>query len=332
MKLARREFLLLTASAATLPAVSAIARAQTVPPSNTGARLITLGTRSGPIPTVRRAQSSNLLIVNGALYVVDAGDGITRRLVRAKITMRDIGTIFITHPHSDHTSGLAALLQAQYDAFRTMPVNIYGPPGTEAIIKALVQYLDVDGEVRMSDGTRTIMPSKVFSGHDKGDGLVFQDGNIKVTAVENTHFHFTPGSPGYGKYKSYAYRFDTADRSIVFTGDTGPSDAVAKLAKGADLLVSEVNSVEEWKQQQIKNGRWQAMTATAREGSLRHMVEEHLSPDQVGARAASAGVKAVVLTHLPNTNDPQDGYARFADEVKRRFSGQVFVAKDLMEF
>jgi len=77
--------------------------------------------------------------------------------------------------------------------------------------------------------------------------LVFQDSNLKVTAVENTHFHFPPGSPGYGKYKSCAYRFDAADRSAVFTGDTGPSDAIAELARGADLLVSEAtNPVDSW--------------------------------------------------------------------------------------
>jgi len=335
MMLPRRTLLHLAASAAVLPAVPRIAGAQPsseVAVSKKGTRLITLGTRSGPNPTVGRAQSSNLLIVNGLLYVVDAGDGITRRLTRAGIVMRDIDTMFITHPHSDHTGGLPALLQVQYDSIRTKPVNIYGPPGTEAIVNALVQYLDVDAEVRISDGTRTLMPSKIFSGHDLGSGTIFQDANIKVTAVENSHFNFRPGSPGYGKYKSYAYRFDTSDRSIVFTGDTGPSDAISTLAKGADMLVSEVNSVEEFKEQQIRIGRWQAMTPAQQAGSLRHMVEEHVSPEQVGLMAARAGVKTVVLTHLPATGNPKDEYARFEEQVRKHFSGQVLIAKDLMEF
>ena len=42
---------------------------------------------------------------------------------------------------------------------------------------------------------------------------------------ENSHFHFQSNDPAYGKYKSYSYRFDTPDRVIFFTGDTGPSDA-----------------------------------------------------------------------------------------------------------
>jgi ribonuclease BN (tRNA processing enzyme) len=209
-------------------------------PQKSGTRLITLGTRAGPNPTVWRAQSSNLLMVNGIPYVIDAGDGVTRRLTRLGTNFRTIGNIFITHPHSDHTSGLGALMSDIYDANRTSPVDIYGPPGTLASVQALLDYLAVNSEIRISDWTKVIPADKLFSGHDTGAGTIFQDANLKVTAVENTHFHFQPGSPGYGKYKSYAYRFDAPDRSVVFTGDTGPSDAVATLAKGADLLVSEV--------------------------------------------------------------------------------------------
>jgi hypothetical protein len=53
-----------------------------------GTRLITLGTRAGPTPSIGSAQSSNLLIVNGAQYVIDAGDGVTRRLTRLATNFR----------------------------------------------------------------------------------------------------------------------------------------------------------------------------------------------------------------------------------------------------
>jgi ribonuclease BN (tRNA processing enzyme) len=212
-------------------------------------------------------------------------------------------------------------------------VTVYGPPGTEAIVRGILPFLDVNAEVRISDGTRTIMSSKMFIGHDKQPGVIFQDSNLKVTAAENSHFHFEPSSPGYGKYKSYALRFDTADRTIVFTGDTGPSEAISMLAKGADLLVSEVAApLEEFKQRQIAIGRWQSMTPAQQEASIRHQIEEHISPEQVGEMAARAGVKTVVLTHLPATADPKDEYARFGELVRKHFSGQVLIAKDLLEF
>ena len=301
-------------------------------PSKAGARFITLGTRAGPQPSVGRAQSSNVLIVNGALYVVDAGDGVTRRLTKAGIAIRDIDNIFITHPHSDHTSGLGALLTAEYDLNRTKPVNIYGPPGTQAIFQGLLAYLTVNAEIRISEATRTVQPAQMFFGHDMGTGTIFQDGNIKVTAAENTHFNFPPGSPAFGKYKSYSYRFETPDRVIVFTGDTGMSDALVELTKGADTLVSEVNSVEELQEQRIKTGQWQRLTPTEQVAFLRHIRQEHVTPDEVGTMAARAGVKTVVLTHLPATLDPKDDYKRYGEQVKKQFSGQVLIAKDLMEF
>jgi ribonuclease BN (tRNA processing enzyme) len=98
------------------------------------------------------------------------------------------------------------------------------------------------------------------------------------------------------------------------------------------MLVSEVASVEEWKEQQIKSGRWQSMSPEQQAGSIRHQIEEHITPEEIGKMAASAGVKTVVLTHLPFTTDPKDDYKRFAEQVKKHFSGQVLIAKDLMEF
>ena len=91
----------------------------------------TLGTVAGPPPRPHRAQFSNLLIVNDTLYVVDAGDGVTRRIAKAGFNVRDVGTIFITHHHDDHTAGLGTLMSAAWDNQRTKPINVYGPPRTE---------------------------------------------------------------------------------------------------------------------------------------------------------------------------------------------------------
>ena len=204
----------------------------------TGTRLITLGTAAGPSTRPDRAQSSNLLTVNGTHYVVDAGDGVARRLAEAGTDLREIGTIFITHHHDDHTAGLGTLMSLAWDSQRTKPINVYGPPRTEELVKAAVQYFTISAEIRIADGGAAVPIAQLFLGHDVGTGVIYQDANVKVTAVENTHFAFHKG-PAAGKHKSYSYRFETPDRVIVFTGDTGPSDAVTELAKGADLLVTE---------------------------------------------------------------------------------------------
>jgi ribonuclease BN (tRNA processing enzyme) len=193
-------------------------------------RLVTIAAMREMTP---RAQFSNLLIVNGTLYVVDAGDGVARRIATAGFNVRDVGTVFITHHHDDHTAGLGTLMSVAWDNQRTKPINVYGPPRTEDLVKAAVQYFTISAEIRIADGGRTIPIEQLFFGHDVGPGMIYQDANMKVTAIENTHFAFHTG-PAAGKHKSYSYRFDTLDRVIVFTSDTGPFDALVELAKDAD--------------------------------------------------------------------------------------------------
>jgi len=295
-----------------------------------GTVLITLGTAGGPLPRRERAQSSNLLVVNGTPYLIDAGDGATRRIVQAGYDFRRVGKLFITHAHSDHTNGLATLLNSQWEYQRRESTDVYGS-GAEALVKGAIAYLTPNAEVRWTEGKRTKM-SEVFRGHDIAPGAIYQDANVRVIAVENTHFNFPPDSPGHGKYRSYSYRFETPGRVVVFSGDTGPSKALTELAKGADLLVTEVTSVEEVIEVQKRNGAWQAKTAAEREAWIRHMKDEHVTPEDVGRMASAAGVKTVVMTHLTPTVDPKDDYQRYADGAKKFFSGSILLAKDLMQF
>jgi ribonuclease BN (tRNA processing enzyme) len=312
---------------ATLPGPTS---AQTANDKPTGTQLFTLGTRGGPLPSKGRAQSSNLLVVNGTLYLIDAGDGATRRIVQAGHDFRKVGKIFITHPHSDHTAGLATLLVSAWEYQRREPIDIYGG-GVEALVKGAIAYLTPNAEIRWAEGKKASM-ADLFHGHDVGPGLVYQDANVKVTAVENTHFNFPPGSPPAGKYKSFSYRFETPGRVVVFTGDTGPSEALTELAKGADMLVTEVTAVEDVIDVFKRSGTWDVKTPDEQAGWIRHMKEEHVTPEDVGKMATKAGVKSVVLTHLSPTTDPEDDYKRYADGVKKVYSGPVAVAKDLSKF
>jgi len=304
------------------------AAAQT-PGANTGTTLITLGTAGGPLPRADRAQSSNLLIVNGTLYLIDAGGGVTGRVVQSGNNFRKVSKIFITHAHSDHTAGLATLLVSEWEQ-QAEPIDVYGS-GVGALVKGAIDYLMPNADIRWSEGKRRPMTDS-FRAHDVEPGVVYQDANVTVTAVENTHFHFQREDPAYGKYKSYSYRFETPSRVVFFTGDTGPSDAVVDLAKGADLYVTETTSPEEVVEMYKKNGTWQSKTQSEREGFLRHMHEEHVTPEDIGKMAAKAGVKAVVMTHLGPTIDPHDDYQRYVDAAKKYYSGPITLAKDLMKF
>src|SRR5262249_39964836 len=178
-----------------------------------GTTLITLGTAGGPMPRADRAQSSNLLVVNGTLYLIDAGDGVTRRIVQAGYDFRKVGKIFITHAHSDHDNGLATLLNSEWEYQRATPIDIYGG-GLEPLVKGAIAYLQPNADNRWSEGKKRSM-ADTFQAHDIAPGVIYQDANVKVSAVENTHFHFQQGDPAFGKYRAYSFRFETPDK-VVF--------------------------------------------------------------------------------------------------------------------
>ena len=292
--------------------------------------LIILGTAAGPTSTPGRAQTSHLLTVNGTYYVVDAGDGVARRMARAGADVRKVGIIFLTHHHDDHTAGLGTLMSLAWDAQRTEPINVYGPPRTKELVDATVRYCSISADIRIADGGRTVPMDKVFFGHDVGIGEVYKDDNIRVSAIENTHFSFHQGDAA-GRYKSYSYRFETPDRVITFTGDTGFSAAVTELAQDADILVTETSSCDERRNMMIKDGRWEVMSTAEQEGIMRQATMGHMDLKNIGTLATQAGVKKVVLSHLTERVESAD-YEPWAEEVRKHFSGQVVVAEDLMEF
>lgn len=309
---------------------SAGALAQPAAQGGTPTVWVTLGTAAGPAAHVERAQPANALIVNGTPYLIDAGNGVARQLAAAKIDFRTIRAVFITHHHNDHNADLGSIVTLiwQYTG-RTMPV--FGPPGTVEVATAAAAYFKRSNEIRMSEAPpHAVAP--IFDAHDAGcAGPVYQDANVTVTCVENTHFrNLLPGSVAYGRDKSYSYRFQTADRTIVFTGDTGVSDRVTALAHGADLLVSEVadpNGV-----QRIVRRFTNLTTDELRAAMVKHLLEEHLTPEQVGQMAQNAGVKAVVLTHLTPGDDGETDDSVYSAGVKAVFHGPVTVARDLMRF
>jgi ribonuclease BN (tRNA processing enzyme) len=290
-------------------------------------RLVILGTQGGPRITAERAEPANLLIVRGRPYLIDAGNGVVRQLALAHFQPADIHEIFITHNHDDHNADWGTLMGLAWTNGNTRPITVYGPPGTQSMLAGFLQYFAPNAAAHYMEGSH-VPPADTMRAKDiSGSGLVYEDANIQVTAVENCHYHFAKGTPGYGWQKSFAFRFQTPDRVVVFSGDTGPCGHVlAEFSKGADILVHEVidlGAIEK---------TLRATTAPERfERLMNHMKTEHSTPEQVGQTASEAGVKLVVLSHLVGGRDGADDSA-YIDGVKKSFSGPVVLARDLMEF
>ena len=172
-----------------------------------GTRLITLGTQGGPMLNSTRAQPANLLTVNGTQYLIDAGNGVARQLALAHVPIGGIGRIFITHNHDDHNADWGTLMGLEWSLGRTEPIEVYGPRGTESMLLAFEQYFATNVANRNFQKARSTPPAAVFVAHDiLKDGPVYEDANIKVTALENCHYHYVEGQPGQGWQKSYALR------------------------------------------------------------------------------------------------------------------------------
>ena len=315
-----------------LSAIAQTTRSDVAPAVST--RVITLGTQGGPVPG-RRAQPANAVVVGDRIYLVDAGNGVVRQLVLAHLDYRRVDHIFVTHNHDDHNADWGTLMGVQWSTGRTTPVHVYGPKGTESMLKGFLQYFEPNAQIRRAEVGRSNPPGDLFRAHEiTTGGLVYQDDLVRVKASEVCHYHFDPASPPEGgPHKSFAFRFETPDKVVVFSGDTGKCADFADFARGADLLIHEVVSlplISESLRKLIASQRGKVPPEVF-DNLMRHMTQDHTVPEDIGKLATAAGVKKVVLSHFVpgDASDPDDAYV---DGVKRYFSGPVVAAQDLMEF
>lgn len=298
---------------------------------------VTLGTQGGPIPTSTRSQPANAIVRgDGAITLVDVGDGAVEQLTRAGYDLRNVDTVFLSHLHFDHTAGMLGVLGLRYQARLQNPVRIYGPPGTRDFVAGLVASLKPFGEGGFGIvGEQFPDPALGVIVTELADGSEVTVGSMTVRAVQNTHYSFPAGSDLDKRFKSLSYRFNTPDRSIVFTGDTGPSEAVTALADRADLLVTEIIDVP--KTLDLIARLRPDQPEREKIDMEAHQRTQHIEPRAIGVMASKAGVKEVVLTHFA-PGDIAGGAITAAEEASYRkqigetYKGRVLFAKDLDKF
>jgi ribonuclease BN (tRNA processing enzyme) len=292
---------------------------------------ITLGTMGGPVSSPDRSQPANALVHEGRVYLVDAGSGVTQQLVRAGIALPTVRAVFLSHLHADHTGGLASVLALRNQTNVHERITVYGPPGTRELVAGIVASMQPAARVGYGiPGQPWKAPADTVNVIEINPEETLAVDGMKVSAVQNTHYDFAAGSIEDRNYKSLSLRFDLPRRSIVYTGDTGPSAAVERLAQGADLLVSEMIDLGGTMAVVARNSP--DMPPVAKQQLEQHLSTHHLSPDAVGQLARKAGVKALVITHFAaGTPDPERtrGYLM---TIKALFGGPVSLANDLDGF
>jgi ribonuclease BN (tRNA processing enzyme) len=307
------------------------------------AELLLLGTAGAPLPVAGRAGICSAVLVDGRVFLVDCGRGAPSGYVDAGLDFRALEAIFVTHLHVDHVGDLAGMILYPWGVRGGLPpLRVYGPsrpgalpqgdadfrrdttihpelpaPGVSDLVRdilvanayhlnvmpldahmpdpgGLVRAMDLAAPDWAPDGTQRPVP-------------VYRDDAVQVTAIAVMHGRAVP---------ALAYRFDTADGSVAFSGDTTVSDELIELARGADVLVHQVADLDYLRQHGFGAAEMARMAAL------------HTDVSEVGGVAERAGVRDLVLTHFLPAGPDAISAAGWVSRVSPGFSGQTIAGHD----
>jgi len=264
--------------------------------------IVFLGT-SGSAPTARRAPSALLVRRGGERLLFDCGEGTQRQLLQSSVGLVDLREIFLTHFHLDHWLGLPGMLKTFALRDRQLPLTVYGPPGLKDLFRELrrvigrlsypFELVEVRaGEVLERDDYRVLVVPVAHGGAAVGYALVEEPrpGRFDVDTADALGIPAGPERGALQRGESVTLpdgRVLTPDavlgparagRTIVYSGDTAPSEVLQALAEHADVLVHEATFTEE-------------------EG-IRAAETMHSTALQAAELARAAGVRLLALTHV----------------------------------
>ncbi len=275
-----------------------------------GSQIVLLGTGT-PIPDPMRAGPSVAILVNETPYLIDFGPGVVRRAAAAAesgvtaLAPQHLNTAFLTHLHSDHTTGYPDLIFTPWVAGRADALHMYGPVGTQAMTDHLLEAYKADITERLHGLEPANPRGYQVKVHEIAPGVVYQDANVTVEAFPVNH----------GSWSAYGYKFHTPDRTIVLSGDTAPTEGLVDHYRGCDVLIHEVYSAVGFA---ARPPAWQ-----------RYHSSVHTSSLELAQLASKAKPGLLILYHqLFWGQEEQD----LLFEVQEHYSGEVVSGKDLDVF
>jgi ribonuclease BN (tRNA processing enzyme) len=246
-----------------------------------------------PAADTRHGGISVAVVVNGQPYIIDCGPGFWRDSQAstpayggkiAGLEPKNLTRLFLTHLHFDHTEGLSEFMLAPWIYYREGPLQVYGPPGTEDMVRHLTEAYTKDIDLQMFGLEQLNATGYILKAKDVLAGEVYKDNNVRITAYQNHH-----GTWDY----TYAYRVvtskpdGTVDRTIVFSGDTSLFDGMEEVYAGADILFHEAYSFDP------KTNPYDAKAPV----SVSYMNAFHTSTEQLAGVLKKVNPKVTVLYH-----------------------------------
>jgi len=284
--------------------------------AQTDFKVTLLGTAS-PSPRADRFGPSTLVEAGDQKLLFDAGRGVPIRLRQLNVPLGKINVLFLTHYHSDHTSGipdvwLTGWLAGAY-ARRTSPFHVIGPVGAKALMSNLEKAYALDIKIRLED--EKLPPegiATVVEEFDK-DGSVYEKNGVKVIAFAVDH--------GLAIKPAVGYRIEYKDHSVTISGDTRYDQNVIKYGTGSDVLIHEVGSARP------------ELLATSI--PVQRIIAHHTTPREAGTVFSQAKPKMAVYTHIvlqSSEKIPEPTLDDVVAETRQTYSGPLTVGEDLMSF
>ncbi|MDP8206322.1 MAG: MBL fold metallo-hydrolase [Candidatus Electryonea clarkiae] len=290
---------------------SAIVDAQTEYSPSEITKIPFLGTGT-PNADPNHSGNSIAIIVNNVPYIIDCGAGLIRNA--AKLTPRFGGEIeglavanikraFITHLHSDHTTGYPDLIFTPWVFGRDEPLEVYGPEGIVEMTGHITEAYREDISMRLYGLEPANNQGWRANAHEYHEGVIYTDSNVVVEAFKVEHGSW---------HEAYGFIFTTPDMKIAISGDTRPCANLVEKCTGVDVLIHEVYSAETFKE---RKEVWKTYHS-----------QFHTSTTELAEIANQVKPGLLIMYHQLYWGATDDDLVK---EVEETYKGKVLSAKDL---
>ncbi len=299
-------------------------------------RITFLGT-AGSWPTKERSASAIALDLERELVLLDCGEGTQRQFFQSSASFMRVRRIFLTHFHGDHFLGLPGLIQSMCLNQRAEPLDVYGPPDAKEMVgRALAmgyftlrfpvevhplqpgESVELDGYTVRTAHAEHPVPSIAYRIDEAAKRGRFDAERARELGIRGADFRrLEAGEPvrvdARVVHPSDVMGEPRAGRSIVYSGDTGPSEDVRRLAHRSTVLIHEATVGQEiegeanaWGHSSARQAAELARSAEAKALFLTHFSSRYkeLEPLESEARVVFPGTRAArdlldELVHQP---------------------------------
>ena len=279
-------------------------------PSDT-TKIVFLGTGT-PNPDPNHSGNSIAIVVNDVPYIVDFGPGLIRKAATLSpryggeiegLNVKNIKRAFLTHLHSDHTTGYADLILTPWVMGRDKPLEVYGPEGIGSMTRHILEAYREDIKMRLYGLEPANNQGWRVNAYEIMPGIIYQDENVTVEAFSVEHGSWP---------EAYGFKFKTPDRTIAISGDTKPCENLIENCKGVDILIHEVYSSKEYE--------------NLSEFWKKYHSEFHTSTNELADIAKQVNPGLLIFYHQLYWGSSDEELVR---EITDQYDGEVISAEDL---